>query len=312
MRNNEVVIIINAAANGGKARGKWERIKKEVLAHFKGKVTIQEYVPPFDLKAYLKGCARAGIRQFIAGGGDGTLNYTANILYELERGKFLEDYVLGALGLGSSNDFFKPRSRSFHDIPVRIDLEKARRSDRGRVCITNAQKEITQRVFLVNAGLGVTSNANYLFNNPDPLIGFLKPRATSLAILLTALQTIFRHTNKTIDLLVHGSVSRVAMSNLSITLIPFISGSFRYKEHRETEGVFDLYLCRDMGRMELLRTLVALSRGAFRAGKHRMITTARTVAIRSGEDIPLEVDGEIFMGSAFQFEIDHHAIRLAI
>lgn len=311
MRSTDVAIIINTAANAGRAASKWERIKKEVQANFKGNVSVMPYMPPFDLRSYVRQCAGSGIRNYIVGGGDGTLNYAANILYELEGEGLLENYALGALGLGSSNDFFKPSSRRIQNIPVRIDLQKATPSDRGLVRIANREGETCLKVFLVNAGLGVISQANYLFNHPNTLIHFLKPRATPLAIVVTALLTIFRHTNKTIDMGIDNKVCRVDMSNVSITIVPFISGSFRYKEERDKEGVFDVYLCHDMGRMELLKTLIDLSKGTFGAGKNRVITTARTADIVSEEEIPLELDGEILTGNSFQFELNRKAILLA-
>lgn len=311
MRRSNVAILINEAANAGKAKGRWERIKNEVLAGFNGNVLIKLYEPPYDLGSYLKECADLGVCNYIVGGGDGTLNYVANILYKFEGAGFLKDYVLGALALGSSNDFFKPSSRLIKNIPVRINMEKPKPSDRGAVRIRDAQNKTIEKVFLVNAGLGVTAQANYLFNHPNTLIAFLKPRATQLAIIVTAVLTILGHRNRTIQMEIHEGVSEVQMSNLSITIIPFISGSFRYKKERDTSGVFDIYLCRNMGRMALLKTLIDLSSGKFREGKNRVIDTATTVEITSGNEIPLELDGEIFMGYDFKFELNANAILLA-
>jgi diacylglycerol kinase family enzyme len=235
----------------------------------------------------------------------------ANILYELQEQEVLDDYVLGALALGSSNDFFKPSSPDIQNIPVRIDFENTRPSDQGLVEITNARNEVIKKVFLVNAGLGVTSQANYLFNSPNRLIEFLKPRATHLAILLTAVLTILRHSNKAIKIRFQQKESRVQMSNLSITIIPYISGSFRYKDERGEGGFFDIYLCCNMGRMTLLKTLIDLSSGKFRVGRNRVIDRSRTVEVSSDIEMPLEVDGEIFMGHSFKFQLRMNAILLA-
>lgn len=311
MIEEKTLIVINVAANSGAAKCKWETIEKEVLQYIGGEVIVRVYSPPFDLQSFFKEIIKHEYYQFIVGGGDGTINFVANILYELQVQGLLKSFTLGALALGSSNDFFKPMAHLINGIPVRINIKSARFEDIGSVKIDNSNGEKLEKIFLVNAGLGVTADANFLFNNPNKLINFLKPKATQLAILATALITIFNHSNKTITIRIQKKIIEVAMSNLSIILIPYISGSFHYNKERSEKNRFDIFLCKEMGRLSLLKTLIDLSRGEFKIGKGRIVYYSKNLRIKSKNDIPLEIDGEIFLGRSFDFELISKKICLA-
>lgn len=311
MIEEKTLIVINEAAKSGAAKFKWETIEEEVLQYIGGEVIVRVYSPPFDLGSYFKEIIKQEYYQFIVGGGDGTINFVANILYELQVQGLLKSFTLGALALGSSNDFFKPEAHLINGIPVRINVKNARFEDIGIVKIVNSNGEKAEKIFLVNAGLGVTADANFLFNNPNGLIDFLKPRVTQLAILVTALITIFKHSNKTLTIRIQNEMIKVAMSNLSIILIPYISGSFHYKKERSEKDRFDIFLCKEMGRLSLLKTLIALSKGEFKTGEDRIVYYSKNLKIKSKNDIPLEIDGEIFLGSSFNFELIPKRICLA-
>lgn len=312
MVEEKTLIIINGQANAGEAKRKWERMEKAVLQILKGKVIVKIYEPPYDLRSFLTDVAVRGYYRFIVGGGDGTINFVTNILYRLEQQGILKKVIIGALALGSSNDFFKPITHQIQNIPVRIDMKQAKFEDIGLVTIENNQGERKERIFVVNAGLGVTAQANYVFNNPNRIIAFLKPRATQLAILATAILTIFKYSNKRLTIRVNKKNIKVDLSNLSITLIPYVSGSFHYKKERAKSGTFDIFLCKDLGRIALLKTLITLSQGKFKIGANRIVDRSKLVEVKSNNDIPLEIDGEVFLGQQFKFQLMKNVMRFAI
>lgn len=312
MVEEKTLIIINGQANAGEAKRKWEVIEKAVLHNLDGKVIVKIYEPPYDLRSFLNDFANLGYYRFIVGGGDGTINFASNILYKLQQRGIIKNLILGALALGSSNDFFKPISHQIQNTPVRIDMEQAKFEDIGIVNIQNKQGKIKEKIFMVNAGLGVTAQANYLFNNPNGIIAFLKPRAAQLAILATAILTILKHSNKRLTIRFNKEIIKVDLSNLSITLIPYVSGSFHYKKERSKRGTFDIFLCKDMRRVALLKTLITLSQGKFKTGLNRIVDRSKVVEVQSKNDIPMEIDGEVFLGHYFKFQLKANVIRFAI
>jgi hypothetical protein len=124
---------------------------------------------------------QAGEREFISAGGDGTVNALVNALASMLGPEELRNVTVGALGLGSSNDFHKPYTHTIHGFPARIDFDRARPRDAGCLSFDSCR-----RFFLVNASAGVTANANAFFNGPDTGLRLLKSVSTAAAISYAA------------------------------------------------------------------------------------------------------------------------------
>ena len=77
-----------------------------------------------------------GERKFIAAGGDGTINYLLNEILSNPSKTIIDEIQIGAIGLGSSNDFHKPMysSRLINGIPCKVDFTNTEERDIG--CIT--------------------------------------------------------------------------------------------------------------------------------------------------------------------------------
>ncbi len=141
-----------------------------------------------------------GERHFVAAGGDGTVNLLLNTLLALkpERETGL---AVGAIALGSSNDFHKPVQpwQCTGGISCKIDFSAATPRDVVHVSYSGKGGEAC-RFFLINASAGLTAEANAFFNNTDRLLGWLKQRYTDPAILYAAIRTILRYRNEEMTL----------------------------------------------------------------------------------------------------------------
>ena len=180
------VVIVNLAANQGNAERRWRLIEPELQCIFPEDTEYILYHPPYLLAESLKHhVLEKGCNCVISAGGDGTINLILNLLMNLQ-GIETQKIYLGGIGLGSSNDFLKPHKTVVKDIPCRIRPEESLLADIGKVrFVGTTGKEVT-RYFIVNASIGATAEANWIFNRGDQPIGFLKPRMLDLAILYTA------------------------------------------------------------------------------------------------------------------------------
>ena len=89
--------------------------------------------------------------------------------------------------------------------------------------------EFFHKYFLLNASMGVTAEANNLFNNPDAVLKFLKKHFTGLAILYAAFRTIFSYKNFEAKIIFDSyETYSFNISNLSIIKSPNISGDLSY------------------------------------------------------------------------------------
>src|SRR5437016_2873987 len=92
------LVVLNPNAHGGRARQLWHRITRPA-----GWTVVDR-----DYSGAVSSAVHNGERSFVAAGGDGTVNALLNAIVACENRPPLEEFTLGAVGLGSSNDFHKP------------------------------------------------------------------------------------------------------------------------------------------------------------------------------------------------------------
>ena len=160
----KAAILINHTANNNSGEKKWLRIKEKVMKRFPKNTIFIPYKIPYNLHNCLdKLINEKGVNCFISAGGDGSINYLLNTLIKIT-GRHSKNYCLGGIGLGSSNDFLKPFSDYIDGVPVRINPDFENLTDVGKVTYTDEKSEVKARYFIVNASLGITADANLLFN----------------------------------------------------------------------------------------------------------------------------------------------------
>lgn len=292
------VVFVNPYSFGGKGFEKWKRIKPFLGDNqFEVKNLTEDSVEEFFMN---------GNTNFIAAGGDGTVNILLNKIINSFTPEEVKRIKLGAIGLGSSNDFHKPFTdcKLIKDIPVKINFEKTEPRDVG--CITYIEKGISKRkYFLINASIGITAEANYLFNNPDKFLSLIKKKNTGLAIFYSALKTIFKYRNFRIKLTsAETKELQVDLTNLGIVKNPNFSGNLKFNAEADYgNGKFDVYLCSRMTKMEIIHLFYLLSKGAFNMVEKK--GSFRTNLVNLGSDNPflIEYDGEIIKTSSAGFSI---------
>ena len=305
-------ILLNPNAGGGRALKRWKRIEREFfLRHGSAEIHIIE--SSTDQRVAVEQAIKSGQTDFLAAGGDGTLNALVNLLVnvcgEHRRGRVR----LGTLALGSSNDFHKPLEErdTLGGIACRADFGSARPYDVGKVSYLVDGMRRT-RYFIVNASAGVTAEANAFFNEPDAVLQGLRCFSTPMAILYAACRTLVNYKNRPMRLRA-GNVSPcwIALTNLSILKNPHTGGRFRYDTPvREGDGRFALNLCEEFTRFEFLVLLVSLYRGHFSGMPKTRTWYASSIHLAAEEQFAVECDGEVLQTSNAEFSILHQYLQV--
>ncbi len=309
----KIALLINTGANNGKAALKWKRIQDQVLFELEersGEQVVEEYGFTPEL---LRKLIDLGVDHFISAGGDGTVHHLINTLIDLEGTNNCSNFTIGAIGLGSSNDFLKPVKRKINGIPVKIDPANTSFADLGMVEFDSPDGKRRKKCFIVNSGIGVTADANQLFNKGDVLIRWMKPKWVGGTIIYTAVKTIFSYQNKLVKIRNGENEKELNLSNLAMIKIPFVSGSFRYdQEVKKDDGLLGLNYCENMSRWELIRTLVDLSKGKFiKPGySKRQSAFVKELEISAKDWIAVETDGEVELANNIRYSIVPKAIRV--
>jgi diacylglycerol kinase family enzyme len=302
------LIVLNPAAHGGRARERYARIESLVASRLTPELI--ETDPGAKWQDAVGQAFDGGTRLFVAAGGDGTVSALVDTLARRRGNVPLPEITLGAIGLGSSNDFHKPYRKVVAGVPLRIDAAGTvcTRRDVGLARFVSAAGVGGSRHFVVSASLGVVADANASFNRGSAPLPFLKRRWTTGAILWAGVATIVAHRNieATLRLEVgHEIMERAAsITNLSVLKTPYLSGTFRYDTIVDPDdGRFAVNLCEGMTRLRTMRALVDLSRGHFQGRPGCRHWRSSRLEVETTRDVALELDGEVVKAARVSFEI---------
>jgi diacylglycerol kinase family enzyme len=308
-----MLVIINPNAGGGKALERWHRVESRV----------RELAGPFDMIAVAnaqvvrKLIARAldaGEMRFIAAGGDGTVNLVMNTIIQHADPDVLNAVKLGAIGLGSSNDFHKP-FRLLHkirSIPYRLNFRNTVRHDVCLVRYRDLNGELRDRHWVINASVGTTAEANYFFNTGDRVLRFLKRMSPGRGIGYAALHTVARHRARDMTINVNDAETvRTRVMNLGIVKNPNFAGGLRYDSRYEPgSGRLHVHLLRELPILRALLAFWRLARGKFSGQRGARSWRASRVAIKADQPFALEGDGEVTLAREAFFSVSPRLLQV--
>ena len=308
-----MVVFVNTNAAGGNGLRKWQTVRRYLESRL-GHPRVYILDGWDTTMRIIERELRSGETRFVAAGGDGTVNVIANTLLEIASPAQRNRIHLGAIGIGSSNDFHKPfrRNALLDGVPLAINFDHARRRDVG--CLTYVERgKLRKRHFLVNASIGLTANANAFFNAPDRALSVLKRRSTEGAILYASLRTIVRHRNIQVRIQSEQRMQQnVCLTNLGIIKNPWFSGSLSYGGVAEYDnGNFDVYLCHSMKSGALVHLLRNLQRGVFpRSGARTDVWRTGSLTVSAVDPFAVEYDGEIVHTHRARFDVVPRCLRV--
>ena len=304
-----MLVFLNPVASYGRASARWQAIRDE-LTERTGGFEVEEIRSAEGTLDLMSRAIEAGERVFVAAGGDGTVNLLVNAMMELG-----EDAgaTLGAVGLGSSNDFHKPFGRDSFvaGVPVRLDCERARPCDVIRIDFEGDDGRPGRRFAIINASLGITAEANASFNAPTPLIRAARKISVDAAIVASVLHTLATYRDVRCGLAIDGTgVGTLSVSNLGVIKNPHFAGSFCYDTPIDPDdGLIGVNLCERLTRLQALATLAALKRRRFQGRPKTRSWIARRATVVGDRLFALETDGEVVHARTVEFSVVPKRIR---
>lgn len=301
-----MIVILNPAAGGGTAAAKWKRIEAGVRERL-GSFSLVVADDAQEVRSRVASALGSGETEIIAAGGDGTVNLVmASILEHAPRGT-LERVKLGAIGLGSSNDFHKPMSEAnmIEGVAFKLDFVAAIPHDVCLLTYRDEAGELRSRRWLINASIGTTAEANRLFNNPDAVLRFLKRFLPAAAMVYAALRTVLSYKSRRMAItLDEGETIHARVKNLGIVKNPHFTGALSYDSPYEPgSGHVYVHLMNGVSVPRLALTLLGLLRGKFSGRKGTRSWRATRLRIATDEPFAVEGDGEVVMAKRAYFTV---------
>ena len=303
-------------AGGGRGLARWQAVEAALPADPARRVTL--CADAAAAGRALAAAAEGQARLVVAASGDGGVNLVLNALLDPATDAPRWDVVLGAVGLGSSNDLHQPRDPA-HDlagVPVALDAAGAQRVDVGRADWVDAAGAIGQAYWLLNASFGATARGNWRYNHPSGPLAWLKAHAgPDAAIGWATLEGVAAYAPVPATLALDGGPPfRAAIANLGVIKRVHFAGDMRYDTPvRPDDGLFDVNLADGLSRLAFLRAVAQISRGRFLATGSPSLKHWRAAAVRVTPDAPapMEFDGEVVMVKEATFRVVPRAIALA-
>jgi diacylglycerol kinase family enzyme len=305
-----MVVLVNKYSGGGTAVEKWTRIYKQLGLNGSTEsffIGVNGSTDKLILDSIKKGKT-----DFVIAGGDGSINYFLNRCITLLEPDNLKQIKLGAVGIGSSNDFHKPFSQQnvIKSIPYKLNFKDAITRDVG--CIQyEKERKFLKKYFLMNASIGITAEGNNLFNNPDFILKYLKKFSTQTAIIYTILKNILTYKNFKIKLEVNNELLSANVSNLGIIKSPFFTGKLRYQsDPLFNNGLFDVHLYESLSKVKLLKLFYNLSKGKSDDSMNKKFWRADRIKILSENEFAVEFDGEVITTKCAEFSVIPELIKV--
>lgn len=304
-------IYLNPICDYGRGQSKWEKIERPLRLRF-GEFRFEQIRSPSWLSSQVKKAVEKGERVFIAAGGDGTVNLLLNALMN-NSSAVKKEIIFGAIGLGSSNDFHKPfRSETFvESIPTRMNWLKTIPTDVISVRYAEVHKQALTRYSIINASIGITSQANALYNSRLPFLVRIQRISHEAAVVVSALKTIFTYRNIPCTItLERDRIRRFLITNLGVIKNPHFAGGLCYDTSvKPDDGLFGVNLATDMTKREAIKTMVGLYKKKFQGQLKTYFWWARKLSVASARTFDLEMDGEVVRANWVEFKLIPKAMR---
>jgi len=304
-------LLLNTRANAGNALKKWDKIKNSLpvfefeAGHKMDKNSHENSV--------IKNAILKGERKFIAAGGDGTINYLLNEILSNPLKTIIDEFQIGAIGLGSSNDFHKPINSGslINGIPCKVDFTNTSERDIGCITYVHNGKKIN-KYFLINASIGVTAEANYFFNHPDFILKFLKRMNTRTAINYSAIHTIIKYKNIELNMIDSNNCGKIfKVANLAISKSPYISGNMKlsYKPDYKN-GLLNIHLLSGTTKFDLIKILHQLQNNKADTDNIFSSSQSSSILVKAEKPFKVEFDGEVITTQCARFSVLNKRIRV--
>lgn len=307
-----MLIVVNRHAHGGTGLKRWQAIASTVKQRWPHESVVTATAD--DARGVIRAAAERGTAVIVAGGGDGGVNLLLNTLMDPATDQPRWPVCIGAIGLGSSNDFHKPREPAcdIAGVPVKLDPTLGGLVDVGRADWLDPDGREHTAYFLLNSSIGAVAKGNDAFNHATGIQAWLKRVNTDLAIHWGSLAAIADFANVPASLEIDGqAVPIAAVSNLGVVKRVHFAGGMRYDTPVTLDdGLFDVNLLAGLSRVAFVKAILAISAGKFLGTPGAQHWRAKAVRLVAGAPTILELDGEVYPVREVHWRVVPAAIRI--
>lgn len=301
MNNNgrpEWFTIVNPNAGNGKGKKDWERISG--LFEKSGiPINTRFTEKKGHATEFTREAIAGGFRKFLSVGGDGTMNEIVNGIFTQDICR-TQDTLLGMIPVGTGNDW----GRMFgiplvYEGAVKVIKEnKIMPHDVGTITYFSAEGQ-QKRFFMNIAGLGFEAVVVQKTNRQKD-----KGRSSQALYLYNLLSSLISYRRPFINITIDGKTVTTKAFSVNVGNGRYCGGGMRQTpEAVPDDGLLDITVIKDMGRIEVIKALKILYDGTILS--HPKIDGYRSTNLKVTSETALyaEADGESLGHTPVEFGI---------
>ncbi len=305
----DALVIVNPASAGGRTGRTWPVVAaalREAGLNFDSALTTA----PAEATVLTRQALDEGWPMVVAGGGDGTIHEVVNGFFD-EAGQAVACATrLGLVPLGTGGDF-----RRTFDVPLDIRAAAAvlcagrtRRIDVGRVTFVAHDGSRGARIFCNIADVGLGGEVVHRVNH-----GVRLGRGQLTFLLATAVSLLVWR-NPRLRVEADGEVQELTAQQAVVANARYYGGGMCIAPDAEPDdGLLDLVLVGDVGKLENVRLLGPLRAGTHLAGGFPITTRrVRRVTVEADTRVRVDADGEQPGLLPATFEVVPAAVELVV
>ena len=290
--------IVNPNAGNGKGKKDWDRIS-DIFS--KEKISMEHHFTEKKgaAKDIAKEAAHKGFRKILSVGGDGTLNEVVNGIFSQDICSPAE-FTIGLIPVGTGNDW----GRMF-GIPLMYE---------GAVAAIRDYKVMPHDIGIISYYSGNVQHKNYFINIAG--LGFEavvvkktnkqkdKGRSNQAIYFYNLLTSLLSYKNTEADIIIDGKRTSARVFSINVGNGRYCGGGMRQTpDALPDDGLLDITVIRDMGKIEIIRSLKLLYDGTILS--HPKVDGYRTTNLRVESKYLLyaEADGESLGHTPVEFSI---------
>jgi diacylglycerol kinase (ATP) len=279
---------VNPASAAGRTGREWSALTSWLSTSglpFEAKLTTR----PLEATEIAQAAVRESRPVVVAVGGDGTLNEVVNGFFH-NGAPIPTTSKLAMVPLGTGGDF-RRTLRIPLDVKEAVHIITAgtpRRLDAGCVTYTAPDGSTALRHFINIADAGLGGEVVHRVNSGSKRLGGATFKITSALALL-------RWKNKPMTVVVDGNVVNLVAQQVVIANCQYFGGGMRMAPSaKPTDGVFDVVLWGDVGKLETARQMGNIQKGTH-LDQHNpkiQLMYGKRISVSSTAAVRIDLDGE--------------------
>jgi diacylglycerol kinase (ATP) len=298
------LLIVNPIAGAGRGARFWPLIEARLQ---EGGLDFDSVLTesPGHAITLARDALNSGYSTLVSVGGDGTLNEIVNGIFAVPEAQ-RANLLVGVIPVGTGADYVRTLGlpRTWEEGCAHLMARKTRLVDIGEMGFVGHQGGET-RYFVNVAGLGFDGEVVSRTSYSSKRLGGTLPYFTNLVITLVTYQ------NKDVTVRVDGATVPGRMNSVIVANGQWFGGGMWISPNsRPDDGLFDVIIIGDVGKVELLQTMPRVYKGTHLTHPKLSSFRARAVHVASEQDMWLQADGESLGRAPATFRMHSQALRL--